>query len=342
MEGSLPVQNRWELYKVLSEPMRLRLLAVASEEELAVGELAELMQESQPNISRHLALLRRLGLLSERREGTRVFVRLAGQAAEDPVVSDAIQSGHGLCQQEHVLERVAALVAKRDAPAREFFGRSGQLPDDNARFPAELPAYLSLLAPLIPSRGLAVDAGTGDGRLLEVLAPLYDRVIGLDRETAQLERAADRLHIRGYRNVQLRHADLSDPDFAAAAGCVGQADAVFATRVLHHTPRPAAAFHKLAALLKPGGVVLVLDYQPHQDESLREAQADLWLGFPEAELLSYAHRAGLTQAHVRPIPPSLCGGGPDGHLGWHMLFARRAHVTRDQTPTELDGDESDG
>jgi ArsR family transcriptional regulator len=42
--------SRWELYRVLSEPVRLRLLALAAEEELTIGELADLVGESQPNV----------------------------------------------------------------------------------------------------------------------------------------------------------------------------------------------------------------------------------------------------------------------------------------------------
>ena len=49
------------MYKVLGDPGRLRMLACAHTEELAIGELAELLQESQPNVSRALAPLRRLG-----------------------------------------------------------------------------------------------------------------------------------------------------------------------------------------------------------------------------------------------------------------------------------------
>jgi len=68
--------KRWELYRVLGEPVRLRLLALGAHEELSVGELSELLEESQSNVSRHLAALRKLGLLRERRQGTRVLVRV--------------------------------------------------------------------------------------------------------------------------------------------------------------------------------------------------------------------------------------------------------------------------
>ncbi|HJL30767.1 MAG TPA: ArsR family transcriptional regulator, partial [Polyangiaceae bacterium LLY-WYZ-15_(1-7)] len=101
------------------------------------------------------------------------------------------------------------------------------------------------------------------------------------------------------------------------------ADAVFAARVLHHASRPSEALRGLASLAAPGGFVLVVDYRAHQDERLRDQQADAWLGFEPAELRDYATRAGLEDAHVTPIPAARCGEGPDGHLDWQVLAARR-------------------
>ncbi|MCZ7679620.1 MAG: hypothetical protein M5U28_13005 [Sandaracinaceae bacterium] len=43
-----PSARRWELYRLLSEPVRLRMLALASAEELAINELAELLGEGSP------------------------------------------------------------------------------------------------------------------------------------------------------------------------------------------------------------------------------------------------------------------------------------------------------
>src|SRR5438094_9838847 len=92
--------ERWELYRVLSEPIRLRLLALATVEELAVGELAELLDEGQPNVSRHAAVLRQAGLIVVRKEGTRVLVHLAEGAARDAVIADALASGRALCEKD--------------------------------------------------------------------------------------------------------------------------------------------------------------------------------------------------------------------------------------------------
>lgn len=329
--------HRWELYRVLSEPARLRLLALAAEEELSIGELAELLQESQPNISRHATALRHAGLLRDRREGTRTLVRLADDAARDAVVSDALASGRALCEQDGSLGRIGDVVRAREAAAREFFSRPTRARIDAA--PAEIGAYLAALAPLLPDRALALDAGTGDGSLLEVLAPIYERVVAIDRSDAQLARARERAATRGFSNVTFVQGELDGrellramravratravPEAAARHAAAPGADAVFASRVLHHAPQPERVVAQLASLCAPGGALVVLDYALHEDESMR-AQADTWLGFEAAELRRFARAASLVDARVTTIPAPFCGAGPDRHLPWQVMVARKA------------------
>lgn len=316
-----PSARRWELYRLLSEPVRLRMLALASAEELAINELAELLGEGQPSVSRHAKALREAGLLALRKHGRFTFLRLNDGVAADPVVGDALDAGRALSDDDGSLARVPEIVALRDAPAREFFERPGE-PEGPPRLPHELPAYLSALAPLIARRELAVDAGTGDGSLLDVLAPIFERVVAIDRSAPQLERARRRVSARGYRHVELLAGELDDPKLKRRVAKLGGADAVFASRVLHHAPKPAAALAALAAFARPGGVVIAIDYSSHDDERLREQQADLWLGFEPNELKSLAKRAGLVDPVVRRIPSSRCGDGPDGHIDWQVLAAR--------------------
>ncbi|MDH5672065.1 MAG: metalloregulator ArsR/SmtB family transcription factor [Myxococcales bacterium] len=317
------IDNRLELFKVLADRTRLQLLVLAAEEELAIGELAELMEESQPNLSRQVAPLRKLGVLAERRQGTRVLVRLADGAACDPVIADALALGRQLCESNGVLSKIAPLIERRDAPSREFFARPRD-PQESLAFPAELPAYLAAVAPLLVEHRLAIDVGTGDGSLLEVLAPLFERVVAIDREPAQLDHARARLEARGYANVQFEVADLLDDAVDPGVLPVGQADAVFASRLLHHAPRPALAVARLAALARPGGTVTVLDYLAHDDEGMRKDQADLWLGFSRDELRRFCSEGGLTAPRLQDIPRSFHSAGPDRHLSWCLLTARRA------------------
>lgn len=299
---------RWELYRLLGEPVRLRLLALAAEEELAVGELAELLGESQPNVSRHLAPLRQMALLSERKQGTRVLVHLSDGALKDPVVMDALTAGRKLCERDGSLARIRDVIDARDEAARAFFARNTrEVPPSQP----ELAPYLAAFAALIPNREVAIDAATGDGSLLEVLSPIFDRVIAFDREPAQLQRARARVEARNLKNVTLIEGDIDKVKAPAA-------DVVFAARFLHHAPKPAAALQSLVRLAKPGGAIVVIDYARHDDESMRE-QADLWLGFDAKELKKMT--AELDDVVIRPLPKPT-GKTPDAHLPWQVLVAR--------------------
>jgi biotin operon repressor len=65
-------------FPALADPTRLRcLLLLATEGELCVCELTHALNESQPKISRHLAMLREAGIVSDRREGLWVHYRLS-------------------------------------------------------------------------------------------------------------------------------------------------------------------------------------------------------------------------------------------------------------------------
>src|SRR5829696_7211436 len=106
--------SRWELYRLLADPVRPRLLALASLEELAVGELAEPLREGQPKISRHAAALRDDGLLAARKQGTWTLLRLAPGAGDDPVVADAVHAGIASCRADGTLARVEEILLARD------------------------------------------------------------------------------------------------------------------------------------------------------------------------------------------------------------------------------------
>jgi DNA-binding transcriptional ArsR family regulator len=304
---------------VLSEPIRLRLLALAAEEELAVGELAELLGESQPNISRHAGALKQAGLLVMRRQGTRTLLQLRGDADDDAVVMDALASGRSLCDADGSRARVADVVRARDAAAREFFARPVE--SSVLRPAPELGAYIRMLSPILPLTGLALDAGTGDGGLLDVLSPAYARVIAVDHSEAQLARARERVALRQFDNVLFALGELDSPEVRVAVG--EGADAVFAARLLHHAPRPALVVAQLADLCRVGGSVVILDYVHHDDEAMRD-QADLWLGFRSAELRGFARAAGLDDPRVESVPAVLNGKGPDAHLTWQLLVATKA------------------
>ena len=76
------------IFKALADPTRLRIARLLSTMELAVGELAQVLGQSQPRVSRHVGILCDAGLAERRREGSWVFLRSTSGAEDaDPVVA---------------------------------------------------------------------------------------------------------------------------------------------------------------------------------------------------------------------------------------------------------------
>lgn len=314
---SAMVAARADLFRLLGDEDRLRLLALCAEDELTVGELATLLGESQPQITKKTQPLREVGLLSARRDGTRTLLR--AQLEPDAVIEAALEEGRTLCSKDGSLARVASVVTQREELSRRLFDEASAEPAP-ARVEGELAAWLPVIAPLLPGRALAIDVGTGEGTLLPLLSPLYERVIAVDRSPARLARCAARIATWGLPNVRLREGDVADPalveelESLAHAGRAappeaarrsiderGGADLVIMARVLQHAARPQDAIAAATRLLRRGGHLAIVDHLPHDDESMRE-HGVVWLGFEPAKLRTWLEVAPLVDANVHPLP----------------------------------------
>ena len=321
---------RADLFRLLGDEDRLRLLALCAVEELTVGELAMLLGESQPQISKKSQPLRDAGLLHARRDGTRTLLR--AQPSADLVIDAAVTEGKALCTRDGSLARVAHVVAQREEHARQYFDA---LPaTDAAALSAapgsELFGFLPMFAPLLPGRALAVDLGTGDGTFLPLLSPLFERVVAVDRSPARLARCAARIAALGLANVRLREGGFDDDDLGAEIGQRGGADVVLMARLLHHAARPGDTVAQAARLLRRGGALIVVDYLPHVDETMRE-QGDVWLGFEPARLRACLDGAGLDVIALTPLftadrPALQLAVGRRPHLATHTRGAGLAHA----------------
>lgn len=92
-----------DLFKALSDETRLRsLLLIQAEQELCVCELMQALEESQPKVSRHLAQLRKFGLLTDRRQGQWVFYRLNPALPKwaNAVIDETFSANRALIQDE--------------------------------------------------------------------------------------------------------------------------------------------------------------------------------------------------------------------------------------------------
>lgn len=77
--AAIEVRSFSRLFKALGDETRLRIVALLAHGELCVCHLEEALRVSQPNVSRHLAILRAAGVVDPRRDGTWVYYRLAAQ-----------------------------------------------------------------------------------------------------------------------------------------------------------------------------------------------------------------------------------------------------------------------
>lgn len=292
------LSSRADLFRLLGDEDRLRLLALCAAEELTVGELAALLGESQPQVTRKSQPLREAGLLAARKDGTRTLLR--AEPSSDAVVLAALAAGRTLCEHDGSLAKVPTLVAQREETSRRLFAHT-----DSASGPvivdgAQLLPLLPMLAPLLPGRALAVDVGAGEGALLPLLSPLYERVVAVDRSPARLARCAERVGALGLPNVRLREGAVEDAGIVEEITRAGGADLVVVSRVLHHVARPQDLLSAAARLARPGGHVVVVDHVPHDNEALRE-RGHVWLGFEPAKLRGWLQGAGLDPLPTVPL-----------------------------------------
>src|SRR4051794_27183054 len=119
------------LFLALSDKTRLRILGMMREREVTVGEFTDVLGESQPKISRHLAYLRTAGLVSTRRDGKWIYYGIV--VPSDPVLGNAMLAALG----NH-----AASANVRTMPAPALYDDTFAETDMNDWRPAELEIYL--------------------------------------------------------------------------------------------------------------------------------------------------------------------------------------------------------
>ena len=122
---STQIQAMERVFQALGDGTRLRILGLLLSGEVCVCTLHESLGEPQPKVSRHLAYLRRTGLVSTRREGLWIHYRLADHA--DPVVATIVQAvthalGHvdAVRRDTRALEKAAGCSVPPQASQRSF------------------------------------------------------------------------------------------------------------------------------------------------------------------------------------------------------------------------------
>jgi len=304
------------MLRAAGDPTRLRLLLLLRQAELTVSELIEIVGQSQPRVSRHLKLLGEAGLVERFKEGSWVFCRAAdrGTGAElgaaiaalaDPAAQEADKA-----RLAHVRETRAALAAayfKANAAEWERI-RALHAPEKDV----EAAIARHLTAHRIEN---FLDAGTGTGRMLELIAPRAARAVGIDVSPDMLSIARDRLLRGNLQNAQVL-ADIYRLPFPNG-GAVAGFDVVLFHQVLHYLDDPGAAVTEAARVMAPGARLLIADFTPHKLEFLRDEFAHRRLGFSDREVEGWFSAAGLVSAGSETVAP----GGPGEKLTVKLWLA---------------------
>lgn len=300
--------------RAAGEETRLRILALLAEGELSVSDLTDILGQSQPRISRHLKLMAEAGLLRRYREGAWAFFRLDDST---PGGALALSLARELDPADPVLaadrERLAAVRAARAVAAQSYFAnvarewdqlRSLHVPD------AAVEAAVENAVGEQPLQGL-LDLGTGTGRMLERLAPRAARAVGVDASHAMLAVARANLEKAGLSRVELRQGDIYALPFAR-----GSFDLVIIHQVLHFLDDPARALREAAAMLAPGGRLILVDFAPHEMEFLRTEHAHRRLGFTREQIAGWFADAGLDCDLAEEVTAPEGGAGQLGVMLW--------------------------
>lgn len=290
------------MLRAAGDPTRLRLLLLLRQAELTVSELIEIIGQSQPRVSRHLKLLCSAGLIARFKEGSWVFYRATDEgkgAALGAALADLLPG-----PPEADLKRLAAVREKRAAEAAAYFkanasewGRIRSLHAPERDVEEAIVRHLTA-API----DQLLDAGTGTGRMLELLAPHAKRAVGIDTSPEMLAIARDRLLRGTLPNCQVRLGDTYRLPFDAGGVAAGF-DVVLFHQVLHYLDDPAAAVAEGARVLKRGGRLLIADFAPHSLEFLRDDYAHRRLGFSDKEVQGWFAQAGLKLVAAEAIAP---------------------------------------
>ena len=297
--GTMDTLPLADLFQALADPSRLRILALLSRIELSVGELAHLLGQSQPRVSRHVRILADAGVVERRKEGSWVFLAIADPERTEPLLSliDQWSDQQTVRVFEADSQRLDAVRADRaEAAARYFSTHAGVWDSIRSLHVAESEVERAIERALGKrSLGRLVDIGTGTGRMIELFGPRAAQAIGIDRSSEMLRLARAKLESAGVQS------SLRQGDMYALPLTDGSADSVIIHQVLHYAHAPADAIGEAARVLAPGGTLLVVDFAAHEREELRTRDAHMRLGFSDEVMAGWFAAAGLAIDHVEHL-----------------------------------------
>ena len=275
--------------KLLSDPTRLRILMLLSQDSLSVAELQEILNMGQSRISTQLSQMKTGGLVSDERSGKN---NIYSCVAADEIMKVARLAAAELPEMPADQAAIRHLLRKRKDKSRTYFdelaGRFGKDYVPGRSWKALAEAFIKIL-----NYDTVADLGAGEGTLSQLLAQRAKKVIAVDLSPKMVEFGQNLATQHGLDNLEFRVGDIENPPIDP-----GSLDLAILSQALHHAEHPQTAIDATFRILKPGGRLIVLDLLQHNFEEARELYADRWLGFAENELSAMMEKAGFSQIEI--------------------------------------------
>jgi ArsR family transcriptional regulator len=279
-----------ELFRLLGDAARLRMLRLLSREKLNVSELTGILGMAQSGISRHLRLLKEGGLLTESREAGWNYYQVApenfteGLRALWPLLESQLQSPSSDHREDDA--RLEEVLRQRQEDFRETSKRGAIYPGRSWA------AWARTVSFLVPHYSVA-DLGCGEGYLTLEVARWAREVIAIDHSREMLSRARSLANKHGIKNIRWKHGKLEKLPLKNESVQVA-----LMAQVLHCLPDPILALQEAYRVLSPGGRLLFQELRKHEEEWVKERHGDFWLGFEEKELIRLLKSANFTEIRI--------------------------------------------
>ncbi len=289
-----------DIFRALADPTRLRMVSLLREMDLAIGELAVVLDQSQPRVSRHVRILAEAGVVERHREGSWVFLRVPRSGAVAELMSAIHHWPYTPPEAAQIAQdaaRLTAVRADREVAADRYFAEHADEWDAiRSRYVAESEVESAILTLMQGRRiGHLLDIGTGTGRMAEIFGQAADHITALDRSPEMLRIARTKL------TAQNLPIDLVQGDFLALPLGDSAVDMVVMHQVLHFAHEPERVIAEVGRVLRAAGHVLIVDFAPHNDEELRSVAAHARLGFSDTQMENWFDAAGLQLEQVETL-----------------------------------------
>ena len=286
-----------KLMRAISDATRLRILSLLEKNELSVHELQEITGMGQSRISTHLGQLLDSELVQSRKEGKRTYYRqnpdLSGAGAD--FVRLAIPGARELPDYASDQINLKRILKRRQDQAQVYFnqvaGRFDRVYGPGRAWQGFGHLLLRILPPLV-----VADLGSGEGLLSELLARSCKKVIAVDNSEKIVSFGAAKAKKNNLKNLEFRLGDLEHPPIDE-----NSVDLAILSHALHHAENPAAAISAAYSILRPDGMIMILDLLKHSFEKSHELYGDLWPGFAESDLHRWLEAAGFKRIEINIV-----------------------------------------